>query len=109
MPFIKSFVPKEYFDEVATVLPAVALVPEAVRPVAPFPQQRGQEQYAVTLQMTTDPLSDDFEDELFVETVSLVVVLDLEVTTSLFTWTILSVGFLTTFSETLFFSISVSF
>ena len=56
-PPIFNFVPKANFPEAATVLPAVALVPDAVLPVD-LPQHFEHEQYAVILYTVPDPVED---------------------------------------------------
>ena len=51
-PPMFSFVPNANWDDAATVLPAVAFVPDAVLPVV-FPQHFAHEQYAVILKFCT--------------------------------------------------------
>ena len=96
-----NFVPNANFPDAATVLPAVALVPIAVLPVA-FPQHFAHEQYAVILYTCVPDVV-----VVAVATAALVVVPDLDVT--LFTCTILFTGSVITFSDNCVFSISTSF
>ena len=53
-PPISNCVPNENWLDVATVLPAVAFVPDAVIPFV-LPQHFAQEQYAVTLNILVSP------------------------------------------------------
>ena len=100
-PPISNCVPNENWLDVATVLPAVAFVPDAVIPFV-LPQHFAQEQYAVTLNILVSPT-------LF----PVVCVLSypaLDVVTIFFcTCTILSIGSFIISSERTIFSICSSF
>ena len=71
-----NFVPKANFDEAATVIPAVALAPEAVIPLV-LPQHFVQGQYAVILYISVPLPLGTFA--------VLSLIPDLDVTTFLFT------------------------